>query len=337
MACRVEDVLERHGYTFLRAIGRGGFACVFLVHSNKYNRDFAAKVTRFGENCCQFGEAEINSLMQLEHPNIIRLYDHFVEGNELYLILEYCRHGSIKDCIPSGQMMPLPVFKQFCYQILSALATCHALGIAHRDIKPANILVDDHGRPKIADFGLGIRCQKGGSVNCDAGSLAFAPPEFFKEKQLDPFKADVWSVGVLFCSMAIGKLPWRAHNPNDFVKEISNCDIGHAIWHLPKDVQQMISMAMTTDPRIRPTIQRLMELSVFKTGSLSSSRSADIARSMLVQVGSAPGAKSTVAVPKCVQLGSTKMRCRMKSFITCKKPSPPAILRNLATFFDPEC
>ena len=336
MSCRVEDVLEKHGYTFLRPIGRGGFACVFLVHSNKYNRDFAAKVTRFDERCCQFGEAEINSLMHLEHPNIIRLYDHFVEGNELYMILEYCRPGSIKDCIPSGQRMPLALFKQFCFQILSALAACHALGIAHRDIKPANILIDDHGRPKIADFGLGIKCKKGGCVDCDAGSLAFAPPEFFREKTLDPFKADVWSLGVLFCWMAIGKLPWRAHNPNDFVKEISTCDIGHAICDLPKDVQQMISMAMTTDPRIRPTVERLMDLSVFKKGTLSSAMSGDIARSMLEGVGNAPRAKSTIVVPKCIQLGSQKRR-NLRSYITCKKPSPPAILRRFDTFIESKC
>ena len=324
MLSSVGDVLEKHGYTLIRPIGRGGFASVFLVHSNKYDRDFAAKVTRFREGDSKFGEAEINSLMNLEHPNIIRLYDHFVEGNELYMILEYCSHGSIKDCIPAGQAMPLPLFKQFCHQILSALETCHALGIAHRDIKPANILVDDHGRPKIADFGLGIRCEKGVCVNCDAGSLAFAPPEFFKEKTIDPFKADVWSLGVLFCSMAIGKLPWRAHNANELVMEISTCDIGHVICHLPKDVQQMISMAMTTDPRIRPTIGRLLDLPVFKTGSISSERSGDSARSMLAPVGRKSRAKSTIVVPKCLQMSSEKWRISMKSYTTCKKRPPTA-------------
>lgn len=143
------------------------------------------------------------------HPNIILLYDHFVEGNELFLILEYCPSGSLKDHISPGRPLSMNIFRSVCTQILSALCACHDKGIAHRDIKPANVLIDVHGRPKLADFGLGVFCAKGNCVNCDAVSLAFAPPEFFKEKSIDPFKADVWSLGLLFLMMATGRLPWR--------------------------------------------------------------------------------------------------------------------------------
>ena len=323
MTCRVEDVLEKHGYSFVRSLGRGGFACVFLVHSNKYNRDFAAKVSRMSEKAAQFGEAEIENLKKLIHPNIICLYEYFVEGHELYLILEYCPCGSLKDHLSSGVPLQRNLLIPFYTQILSALCACHDNGIAHRDIKPANVLIDPHGRPKLADFGLGVVCEKGNCVNCDAGSLAFAPPEFFREKTLDPFKSDVWSLGVLFLTMATGRLPWRARQPCDYIKEITNCDIGHAICDLPKELQQIICMAMTPDPRARPTAQRLMQNPLFKRGvsRVASSMSGEtVGQVSLTTIGgNMQLAKSTPQVPKCVILTS---RPRMKpcSFATCKKP-----------------
>ena len=337
MTCRVEDVLEKHGYSFVRPIGRGGFASVFLVHSKKYSRDFAAKVTRMADKAAQFGVAEIENLKQLIHPNIICLYDYFMEGNELYLILEYCPSGSLSDHVSPGNPLSMPVFRSLATQILSALCACHDKGIAHRDLKPANVLIDTHGRPKLADFGLGVVCEKGNYVNCDAGSLAFAPPEFFKEKSLDPFKADVWSVGVLFLTMATGRLPWRVRKPCDYIKEITHCDIGHAICDLPKDVQQLISMAMTCDPRTRPTAHRLLELPACKkSAGLSVSMSSD---SMPQQVslllsprGEMESARSTPHVPKCVVLTS-RQRMRPLSFVTCqKRVEPSPIARPMPTF-----
>ena len=323
MTCCIEDVLEKHGYSFVRSIGRGGFASVFLVHSSKYGRNFAAKVTRMVDKAVQYAEAEIENLKQLAHPNIILLYDHFVEGNELYLILEYCPSGSLKDHISPGNPLSMNVFRSVCTQILSALCACHDKGIAHRDIKPENVLIDSHGRPKLADFGLGVFCVKGNYVNCDAGSLVFAPPEFFKEKSIDPFKADVWSVGLLFLTLATGRLPWRGSKLGDFIEEISRCDIGHEICDLPYDVRQLISLAMTVDPLVRPTAHRLMELpfcrkSPTMTPSISSGAMTRSLAILLNQQGEKEATKSAPHVPECAVFTSRR-RMRPLSFVTCSK------------------
>ena len=285
--------------------------------------------------------AEIENLKKLIHPNIICLYDYFMEGNELYLILEYCPSGSLKDHISPGNPLSMNVFRSVCTQILSALCACHDKGIAHRDIKPANVLIDCHGRPKLADFGLGVFCEKGNYVNCDAGSLVFAPPEFFKEKSIDPFKADVWSVGLLFLTMATGGLPWRGRKLGDFIDEIIRCDIGHKICDLPYDVRQLISLAMTVDPLVRPTAHRLMELpfcrkSPTMTPLISIGAMTQSLAILLTPQGEKESTKSAPHVPKCAVLTS-RQRMRPLSFVTGSKRSEATLTARQTSTFEEAC
>lgn len=255
--------LNTHGYDFVKGIGQGGFGSVFLVRSHRYKTDFAAKVMK-RRTLQASDEAEIKTLMQLDHPHIVKLYDYFEEGENLYLILEYCPGGSLSDLMKRHKFMPRGWIACNCYKIAGALKACHDMGIAHRDIKAENILIDQYGRPKIADFGLGVSCVAGESILSTAGSLAYSPPEFFRKRGHDPFKSDVWALGILFYFVSVGSLPWRSINRQDLIKEISTPSFVLDERELGLNMKNLLSRMLDSDPESRPTMADVVEKYVIR-------------------------------------------------------------------------
>lgn len=254
----IQEHLSLHGYELKKNIGQGGYGSVFLIYSQKYKSDFAAKVMRRKGTLAASEEAEIRTLMRLDHPHIVKLYDFFEEGEYLYIILEYCPNGSLADLIKAHKCMPMNWIVVNCYKIAGALKACHDMGIAHRDIKAENILIDGYGRPKIADFGLGIDCAVGESIMSTAGSLAYSPPEFFRKRGHDPFKSDVWALGILFYYISVGSLPWRSVIRHDLIKEISTASFILDERELGVNMKNLLSKMLDSDPASRPTMAEVM-------------------------------------------------------------------------------
>lgn len=165
-------------YVFIKRVGHGGSAYCYLVESMKFeiNKLFVAKVIPTS----QFAliTAENNALMELNHPNIIKLYDRFTFSSYYVLILEYCENKSLAEAIVPNigiygcrnvissqyEQTDLDLFKNCAYQIVNALSFCHLKKCAHRDIKPSNVLIDHYGRMKLTDFGLSIKYQNDNSL-----------------------------------------------------------------------------------------------------------------------------------------------------------------------------
>jgi serine/threonine protein kinase len=141
---------------------------------------------------------------------------------------------------------------------------CHAHGIAHHDIKPGNILLDENGRAKLADFGISIQTTHSGQMTKEfAGSLQYEAPEILNEKAHDPFKSDVWALGVLFAYMISGITPWRG----DTLKKIKDC-IFRGDYTLKKgyapQVGEVIGKMIRVDPDERITLVELAQLPLFR-------------------------------------------------------------------------
>ena len=251
--------LSAHDYDLKKTIGSGGFATVYLVTSRLYQTEFAAKVTKYKGTMSGADEAEIRSLMQLDHPNIINLYNYFVDDQYLYMILDYCPGGSLKNLISTKGALPPDAVYAYCKQVAEALAVCHARGLAHRDIKPENVLVDVHGRLKLADFGLGMICSRRDQSTTEVdGSVCYSPPEFFRAVQHNPFKSDIWSLGLVFYFIAKGNIPWRGVTLRDIVKEISDGYIDLEVEILGPDLVKLLSQMLSKDPHDRPDIERIL-------------------------------------------------------------------------------
>lgn len=288
----IRETLEGHGFDFIQQIGHGGFATAYLITSRQYNQKFVAKVFDISQtdderNTTSF-ESEISALVQLIHPNIISIFDHFTTENFLYLILEYCPNGTLNDMIKeysspivpqnpeddqeksvqsSGNCpnrgIPPPLLYNLALQILIALNFCQNRGIAHRDIKPSNIFIDKYGRPKLADFGFATNFFKRELADTYAGSLPFMPLEILHLTPYDPVKADIWSLGVTFFIMATGYLPFKPKSPNNLAMLIATREVQIPDYVEPEFADIIRSM-LKVNPSQRSSITSILLTPFFR-------------------------------------------------------------------------
>src|SRR5688572_9067310 len=138
-------------------LGEGGMGAVYRARHKELDRDVALKILachasdepRFAERFLR----EARALAKLDHPGIVRVYDFGRSGERLYLLMELVEGTNLRRLIQEKRLSPreaLAIVPQIC----DALQYAHDEGVVHRDIKPENVLVDLHGKVKLADFGL---------------------------------------------------------------------------------------------------------------------------------------------------------------------------------------
>ena len=255
---------EINGYIYEKKIGQGGFSRSFLCHSKKLDMDFCAKVMvlNFRPGANFDSDSDLKILARLDHPNIVRVYDRFRDGKMYHLILEFCSNGSLGQMIKRNMFNSPEMLMYYMKEILSGLSYCHSKHIAHRDIKPGNILIDSYGRPKIIDFGISEIVEPGEQIEVFSGSRPYSAPEVLQEEKHDPYKADVWSLGVTFYCMAVGGLPW----PRE--EKVMRAMIQQAQYTIPKHVDnriaELIQEMLDLNPKARPDLADLLKRPMFQ-------------------------------------------------------------------------
>lgn len=209
----IREFLHMNGFDICAMIGKGGFSSCYTVFSQQYQQVFVCKVITVLEQKKELMQKsfqnEINTLVNVIHPNIIQVYQTFSTEKHLYLILEYCPNGDLQSYIMhNGQIKDQALLLKYVSNILDALSYLEEHNIVHKDIKPGNILLDAHWRPKLADFGLSTFISQDKLYNDYCGSLAFCAPEVIKRVPHNPFKSDVWSFGVTLYFLVTGKSPF---------------------------------------------------------------------------------------------------------------------------------
>jgi serine/threonine protein kinase len=206
----------------LEHLGQGGMGVVYKARQRHLNRLVAVKILppsvgvepAFAERFTR----EAQALAQLNHPNIVQVYDFGRTDEFFYFVMEYVDGVNLRALIRDGQLAPEQALK-IVPQICDALQFAHDEGIVHRDIKPENILVDKKGRVKIADFGLAKllgRAREDLSLTGTGqlmGTLGYMAPEQLQEAHTVDHRADIYSLGVVFYEMLTGKLPIGRFDP----------------------------------------------------------------------------------------------------------------------------
>ena len=251
-------------YIFEKVIGCGCFAVVFKVRHKSYKCYFAAKAlpAKANGDANQSLSCEIETMKKLCHPNIIKFYDSFTAYNHVFIILQYCEKGTLKQLMRPGTGMAPTKAKVIMFNILSALMYSHSLMISHRDIKASNVFIDEMSRPLLGDFGFAEVSSAGEKVDGASGAMIYRPPEMILGKPHDPFKGDVWSCGVMFYMMVTGSSPWPT-----FAMDALKGAIVKGEFVIPdgidEDIADTIRWMLTPDEAKRPTVAELMETPIF--------------------------------------------------------------------------
>lgn len=246
--------LKEKNMDIVQELGKGAYGSVYLAVNTYYGVKFAIK---YGKNESITNES--NLLRIINSPYVIKIYEQFVIKESTFLVLQYCPNGSLKEYVKQSSNLPSNLCFIYLKLIAQGLLACHNANIVHRDIKPSNILLDDHMYPHISDFGISRLVKPGEKLDTTGGSIAYMAPELFSPGNKDPFKADMWSLGITLYYMALGKTPWTNTNKTLIIHEIQEGAL-EIPSYINKDITKLIRMLCTKNPASRPNASDLIEL-----------------------------------------------------------------------------
>ena len=220
------DTNVEDSYKIIKKLGKGSFGSVYKVMHIKTGIIRAMKVikkdsVRFQDDDKKFLK-EIEVLIKLEHPNIIKIFEYFTDDLNYYLITEYISGGELYEGLV--KMLNFNEFKCafILNQIISAVYYLHSNNIVHRDIKPENILISNSNKDllsiKLIDFGSCNYIKKNENLTLKVGSPYYIAPEVLKHDYNN--KCDIWSIGVILYILLVGYPPFKAKNKNELFNKI---------------------------------------------------------------------------------------------------------------------
>lgn len=248
-------------YQLLRELGRGAMSVVYLGRDQKINRTVAIKTLYFGNEFSGslqqevtrrfFREAETAG--QLNHPNIVTIYDVGEDQGLAYIAMDYVGGEPLQHYAVPGSQLPIDEVLAIVIKIAEALDYAHGRGVVHRDIKPANILYERNtGRLKITDFGVaGVLNASKTRTGTILGSPSYMSPEQVGGGRVDG-RSDLYSLGVTLYQLLRGELPFEAPTLTGLMFKVANS--------APPDVSFL-------RPDISPTLKALVERALQKQPS----------------------------------------------------------------------
>jgi serine/threonine protein kinase/tetratricopeptide (TPR) repeat protein len=212
-------------YGILQRIGAGGMGEVYLALDTRLNRKVALKFLPShlcqDEECRRRFTREAQAAAALDHPNIAAIYEVGEFQGRPFYSMQVVEGQSLKD-VMAGQELPIERVLEIVTQVCEGLRAAHEKGIIHRDIKPSNILLDDHGRVRIVDFGLASvqgseQLTKTGST---LGTAGYMSPEQVVGKKVDQ-RSDLFSLGVVLYELVTKQNPFKRDTEAATLKAVS--------------------------------------------------------------------------------------------------------------------
>lgn len=216
-------------YQILNKIGSGGMAKVYEARDLYLNRNVAIKVINLETNKLDDLSRErflqeIKAVSRIRHPNVILVYDIFIDQKNWCLVLELLKGKTLKEYLTNIGVLSINETLNIFQKILLGVNACHQVGIIHRDLKPDNILLTDNGAIKVLDFGIsmidGYEVKK--HVHQVVGTMKYIAPEVVKFEPTT-IQSDIYSLGIILYELLTGKPPFFHKNPqllaNKHVKE----------------------------------------------------------------------------------------------------------------------
>ncbi len=203
-------------YELLRKLGSGSLGDVHLARDRREAREVCLKLLqKVNPDSTRNLIDEFKFLSQLEHPNLIKVYDFgFDEESGAFFALEYAPNGNLGSRLPLGKEDFFAAASAIC----QALEFIHGRGVVHGDLKPANILVDADENCRLSDFGLSIIFGEQNKPR-SAGSALYIAPEVLRNEGIS-MRSDIYALGLLFYEMMTGVAAYDGNTSDIFSKKL---------------------------------------------------------------------------------------------------------------------
>ena len=203
-------------YAVLERVGTGGMAEVYRARDELLGREVAVKVLSEqlsrDRSFVERFRREAQSAANLNHPNIVSLFDYGADDGTYFIVMEFIDGSSLSDIIRrDGALMPERA-AEIASDVARALDRAHAQGLVHRDIKSANIMITRTGQTKVTDFGIARAVGRDGEQTMTQtgmviGTAAYLSPEQAQGNPVDG-RSDVYSLGVVLYELLTGRTPF---------------------------------------------------------------------------------------------------------------------------------
>lgn len=215
-------------------LGKGGFAICHraeLLQQNKPTGDIIAlKIVKSKMEPPKLAQKFVTELQihsKISHPNIVEFYRAFSFELSTYVVLELCENGSLADAIKKRKYFTMPEIRRFMIQTCGAIKYLHHRNIVHRDLKTGNLFLDKDMNIKVGDFGLAAllisQNDLGGRRTTMCGTPNYLAPEVLeKSGRGHNEKVDLWAIGIMMYTLAVGRAPFHAPKREDIYKKLRN-------------------------------------------------------------------------------------------------------------------
>jgi len=250
-------------------LGSGMSGAVHVVRRKETGDTFAMKtvnMNRILPEALEDLRSEIQLLKEIDHPNVIKLYETYEDKRHMYLIMELCTGGELYDRLVSQK------YKRYTekdaanlvLQMCKAVAYIHGKNICHRDLKLENFVFESEGKAaalKLIDFGLSRKYVQGLHMKSMVGTVYYIAPEVLKEQGYG-LACDIWAIGVITYILLCGKPPFNGRENITILHKIAHgrFTFHHPVWKRVSDeAKDFIKFLLVPNPKRRPTIQEVLK------------------------------------------------------------------------------
>lgn len=246
------------GYEVLEELGRGGMGVVYKARQKSLNRVVALKMIHGGRGSVTELErfrAEAEAVGQLQHANIVQVYEIGELDGRPYYTLEFCPHGSLSKKL-AGNPLTGRDAAELVAEVARAMTAVHRAGIVHRDLKPQNVLISTDGTPKVTDFGI---AKTGLDSHTQTGVILGTPSYMAPEQAAGDAKnvgptADVWALGAILYECLTGRPPFLAPTPVETMRQVLDQDPPPPRMlnrQIDPDLEKIVLKCLEKDPALR--------------------------------------------------------------------------------------
>ncbi|XP_076236835.1 testis-specific serine/threonine-protein kinase 6 [Calliopsis andreniformis] len=269
-----EAILLTRGYKFLKKLGEGSYAKVYLAEYKPdsdpdKNNTLACKVIDTAKApkyfVRKFLPRELDILIKLNHPHVVHVHSIFQRRNKYFIFMRYAENGDLLDFVLKNGAVIEGQARVWTRQLALGLQYLHEMEIAHRDMKCENVLLTSNYNVKLADFGFAryVIDNRGRRVLSDTycGSLSYAAPEILRGSPYNPKIADIWSLGVILYILLNKAMPFDDNDIKSLYEQQTNRKWkfrSKVVKSLSDKVKKLVARLLEPDPSKRCKLEQII-------------------------------------------------------------------------------